>query len=182
MGGGSRRQAMGRSLVKVHRLENERANLYRQLGKQRERLHRTKDVDKVAGQIAATTIKIRAKTKKINAAHAERTKRQALATMAGISILRDTGTLLAALLPTFQGVPGSLEEMIDGGIRVGYGGPGAHPKGKATIADIASFHQIGSGRLPRRPIIVATPAPVKAAMAADMEKALAQIAKDTGNT
>lgn len=68
-----------------------------------------------------------------------------------VAILRDTGTLLNALSP---GSPGSQERRIDGGIRVGYGGPTKHPKGRATIFDIARFHQTGAGHLPRRPTTV----------------------------
>lgn len=70
------------------------------------------------------------------------------------SILRDTGVLFKVLTPTFQGTPGSIEEDIPFGIRVGYGGPSKHPNGSVTVADIASFHQKGAGFLPERKIIV----------------------------
>ena len=70
-------------------------------------------------------------------------------------ILRDTGTLLAALQPQFSRRPGQLQKDLRDGIRVGYGGPQRHPSGGGTsVADIASFHQEGGGRLPRRRIIV----------------------------
>jgi hypothetical protein len=94
------------------------------------------------------------------------------------AILRDTGTLLNAVDPTFSGKPGQLQQDIPFGIRVGYGGPGRHPKGKATIADIAAFHQEGAGHLPARKIIVA-PSPasdVVNQMAEDMNRALKAIA------
>ena len=94
------------------------------------------------------------------------------------AILRDTGTLFAALSPTFTGKPGALEEGIPFGIRVGYGGPSRHPDGKATIADIASFHQTGNGKLPVREIIVAPLPNVIEGMARDMQRALRQLAKD----
>lgn len=74
-------------------------------------------------------------------------------------ILRDTGTLFAALQPNFVRAPGQLESRVSFGIRVGFGGPGKHSgkkKGstKKTIADIAAYHQTGGGRLPQRKIIV----------------------------
>lgn len=67
------------------------------------------------------------------------------------SVLIDTGTLLNALT---IGAPGNLFRKIRGGIRVGFGGPHKHPEGKATIADIAGFHNTGEGNLPERRIIV----------------------------
>jgi len=69
-------------------------------------------------------------------------------------VLWDTGVLIGALDPTFANLPGQLEADLRDGIRVGFGGPGRHPKGLATIADIAGFHQVGAGDLPIRRIIV----------------------------
>lgn len=71
-----------------------------------------------------------------------------------VAILRDTGTLLTALTPSFQRLPGQLQQIVTDGVRVGIGGPARHPGGAATIADIASFHQTGEGHLPVREIIV----------------------------
>jgi hypothetical protein len=72
-----------------------------------------------------------------------------------VSILRDKGLLFAALQPTFTGTPGALEQRTTTGIRVGYGGPHRHGTGGGvSIADIASFHNEGSGHLPQRKIIV----------------------------
>lgn len=72
-----------------------------------------------------------------------------------VSILRDTGLLFNALSPRLASAPGALQEDLSDGILVGYGGAHRHSTGgKATIADIASFHQKGGGRLPARPIIV----------------------------
>ncbi|MCH7813907.1 MAG: hypothetical protein IID40_07790 [Planctomycetes bacterium] len=68
----------------------------------------------------------------------------------GAKILRDTGTLLAALT---IGAPGNLFKLIRGGIRFGFSGM-RHPKGKASIRDIAVFHETGAGNLPKRPILV----------------------------
>lgn len=71
-----------------------------------------------------------------------------------VSILRDTGTLFHALDPVFSNQPGALNQFVDGGIEVGFGGPALHPNGNATIADIATFHQLGGRNLPQRQIIV----------------------------
>lgn len=70
-----------------------------------------------------------------------------------VSILRDTGTLLAALEPRMSRPPGLLERIFSEGVEVGFGGPARHPKGRATIADIARFHDAGEGNLPERKII-----------------------------
>ena len=67
-----------------------------------------------------------------------------------VKILSDTGTLLTALTP---GAPGNLFRYIKNGVRVGFGGPAKHPDGKATIRDIAVFHDQGKGRVPRRQIL-----------------------------
>lgn len=65
-------------------------------------------------------------------------------------ILRDTGTLFKALT---VGNAGNLFKRLRNGVRVGFGGPSRHPSGKATIADIAKFHQTGEGPLPKRKIL-----------------------------
>ncbi len=88
------------------------------------------------------------------------------------AILRDTNTLFAALDTEFTRAPGQLQENIPQGIRVGYGGPSRYPGGTATIADIASFHQEGKGRLPVRKMIVDPSQQVLNAMAKDAERAL----------
>ena len=101
------------------------------------------------------------------------------------AILRDTGSLFNALEPQAIGKPGALQQRIPYGIRVGFGGP-AKPramrgkKSKATIAEIASYHQKGSGRLPKREIIVDPPRQVTERMADDMERALARLARKKG--
>ena len=91
------------------------------------------------------------------------------------AILIDTATLIHAVDPQFKNPPGRVDENIPFGIRVGYGGPDRYPKGKATIADIASFHQEGGGHLPCRKIIVGPSRGVVDAMAGDMTRALKQI-------
>jgi hypothetical protein len=97
------------------------------------------------------------------------------------SILRDTGTLFNALTPEFTRKPGQLQEDIPFGVRVGYGGPSKHPKAKASIANVAHFHQIGAGHLPARKIIVEPNDPTIKRMESDMERAIQKMAKDTGN-
>lgn len=97
------------------------------------------------------------------------------------AILRDTGTLLNALDVTFSSKPGQLQEDIPFGVRVGYGGPGRYPNGKATIADIASFHQTGGPHLPCRKIIVDPLDKVKQQMASDMQKAVDQMAREANH-
>ena len=96
------------------------------------------------------------------------------------SLLRDTGLMFAALNPAWTGKAGALQEDIQFGIRVGYGGPSKHPGGKATIADIARFHDIGAGNLPERQIIDVPDAPTWVAMANDMDRALGKMARITG--
>lgn len=96
----------------------------------------------------------------------------------GVAILRDTNTLFAAMDPQ-PGKPGSIEQDIPFGIRVGYGGPHRHPSGKATIADIALFHQTGvPGRMPARPIIVEPDKRVIAGMADDMQRAMNRMLRE----
>lgn len=95
------------------------------------------------------------------------------------SILRDTGTLFAALAPEFRGGPGQLQEDIPFGVRVGFGGPGLHPNGNATVADIAGFHQTGGPHLPQRKIIVEPDKKTTDKMAEDLERALKQLLDDT---
>jgi len=93
------------------------------------------------------------------------------------SILRDYGILYAVLDPVFASAPGALEQVINGGIRVGFGGPAKHPGGKKTIAQIAGFHQRGGGRLPKRTIIVPPDDATLKGMQRDMQLALKEIVK-----
>ena len=71
-------------------------------------------------------------------------------------ILRDTDTLITVLEPVFNSAPGAIE-IIDTNafsIRIGYGTGALHPKAKTTIAEIASFHQLGTAKMPARPIMI----------------------------
>ena len=106
---------------------------------------------------------------------------QALTPSIQPTILRDTGLLFGALAPVFAGAPGAIEEHIEFGIRVGYGGPQRHfspgVKVMSTIADIASYHQTGNmPRMPKREIIVSPPETVLNSMSQDMTKALDELA------
>lgn len=58
-------------------------------------------------------------------------------------------------------------------LTVGYGGPGRHPSSsKATVAEIASYHNEGAGNLPVRRIIVAPPPEVIERMGNDLKQAV----------
>lgn len=70
------------------------------------------------------------------------------------TILRDTNTLFTVLNPGIANAPGSVSRRQGFSVTVGYGGPAGHPNGKATIADIAAFHNAGEGRVPKREIII----------------------------
>lgn len=90
--------------------------------------------------------------------------------------------MFAVVQPTFSGKPGQLEEHVSFGVKVGFGGPGRYVGGgKATIADIASFHQKGGPSLPKREIVVAPDSTTISAMSGDMDRAIIKMQKDTGN-
>ena len=99
--------------------------------------------------------------------------------LAKVAILRDTGTLLTALDPTFSRKPGALEKNESFGIRVGYGGPGAHPKAPFTVATLAEIHHLGLGRMPKRTLIVPPSQSVLKGMAGDMQRAMTRLGKGT---
>jgi hypothetical protein len=72
-----------------------------------------------------------------------------------VAILRDTGTLLGALVPQFLNAPGQYERKFPYGVEVGFGGPAYHPKGMGlTIGELAGYHHRGDGNLPERPLVV----------------------------
>jgi hypothetical protein len=70
------------------------------------------------------------------------------------TILRDTGALFASLTPVWQPPSGTVNNLIEGGVQIAFGGSGAHPSGFATVAEIASFHHFGLGHLPKREILI----------------------------
>lgn len=94
------------------------------------------------------------------------------------SILRDTGILFNVVALAFTGAPGQLQEDIPFGMRVGYGGPARHPDGTATIADIASFHQVGGPHLPAREIVVPPDDPTQQTMGQAMDAAFQRLSKE----
>lgn len=89
-------------------------------------------------------------------------------------ILRDTGTLFKALS---VGSPGNLYLDIKNGKRVGFGGPSNHPSGRASIADIARFHQTGQGSLPIRAILHRPSQKLIVQMLGDLKRAINTIGK-----
>lgn len=93
-------------------------------------------------------------------------------------ILIETGLLLGALKPS-GGAPGAWEQMIPGGIRVGYGGPARYPEyPHRKIAEVALFHQTGDVPImPMRRVIVAPDAQTKRAMAKEVATALKEVGK-----
>ena len=173
---GAKKQTRGGA---VRRMQKQIAKREKQRGSAQLRLHFAKTdeaYDRAAKQIATHTAIIRKYTEKI----AE------YSSMDNISVLRDTGQLFGALAPEFDGAPGALEENIPFGIRVGYGGAAIHqdPARKnnhATIAEIASYHQIGAGRLKKREIIVKPPADCVTMMREEMDFAVGKMLKETGN-
>lgn len=86
-----------------------------------------------------------------------------------VAILRDTGTLLAALDP---GNPGNHFKDKPGAVVVGFANT-RHPKGGSTIAQIASYHQEGKG-VPKRPILVEPDAATVSGMMGDGKRAIEQ--------
>jgi len=94
------------------------------------------------------------------------------------TILRDTGTLFAALNPVFLSQAGALQKNIPYGIRVGFGGPASHPSGNVSVADIASFHHFGKGVLPTRSIIVKPPQSIVNKMVDDARRAAEKLKND----
>jgi hypothetical protein len=92
-----------------------------------------------------------------------------------VSILRDTGTLFKALT---IGAAGNLFKFIKGGVRVGFGGPAKHPEGKATIRDIAVFHDQGKGNLQKRQILHKPDDAFKRAMLKDLKRGIERIGKN----
>lgn len=121
--------------------------------------------------LAASTIRARRHGRGGGYKRGKRALARAKATGGGrVSTLRDTGTLFNTLDPTFSGRPGQHRKNIPYGVEVGFGGPGRHPKGRATIADIATFHQFGGPRLPKREILVLPPRRIINKMADDLQR------------
>jgi len=94
-----------------------------------------------------------------------------------VDILRDTGVLFKAL---DVGAAGNLFILMDKGVRVGFGGVAKHPDGKATIADIARFHNAGKGRLPKRQIIFLPDVETQLGMLKDLRAGVKKLMKGGG--
>lgn len=71
-------------------------------------------------------------------------------------ILRATDQMFQAFAPEFANKPGSITQQVPFGVRIGFGGGMRWPHSEAnmTIAELASIHQLGKGRVPVRKIIV----------------------------
>ena len=91
------------------------------------------------------------------------------------AILKDTGILFNALS---IGAPGNLFRIVPSGIDVGFSAQGKHPDSKATIAEIATYHQEGGrgkSKLPQRKILVEPPTPVKRQMMQALDRAVVRM-------
>ena len=87
------------------------------------------------------------------------------------TILVDTGVLKNGLN---VGATGNLFAPHTFGIKVGYSG-GSHPRSRASIAQIAAYHNAGTGRLPQRQIIYPPDEGVKASMFGSLRSHIASI-------
>jgi hypothetical protein len=94
----------------------------------------------------------------------------------GHAILRNTGTLLNALS---VGAAGNIFKRRGKTLEVGIGGPSRHPDSKATIGDIASFHDQGGKNLPQRQIIVQPDARTRTGMERDVQRAIDTMLKQS---
>jgi len=93
------------------------------------------------------------------------------ATGGSVAILKDTGSMRRALR---RGSPGNLFQDINAGVRVGFG-PVGHPGGGVTYQQLATWHQDGAGRLPKREIFKAPDSTTRHGMMADAKRALQRI-------
>jgi hypothetical protein len=96
----------------------------------------------------------------------------------GVSILRDTGTMLNALN---IGAAGNVLRREGPVMKYGIGGPAGHPGGKLTIGRLAVYHQLGGsipGRPPQREILVQPTAEVQRAMAQDASRAVRNMIRE----
>ena len=100
-------------------------------------------------------------------------------------ILIETRSLINAVDPELYNAPGSFARRNGNGLLVGYGGDIVHPtaakNGRATsIAEVAEFHQAGSGKLPQRKIIVAPDRATIDLVAAEIGAATRDLIKEVG--
>ena len=97
------------------------------------------------------------------------------AIMDSAAILRDTGVLLNALSP---GTPENLLQPMPGELKVRCGVEALQhsPGSKATIQQIAGYHQAGGGRLPQRVIFALPDEQTVAGMQSDLGRAITRAA------
>ncbi len=106
-----------------------------------------------------------------------KTRRRTPTAQRTFAILKNIGILFNALS---IGSPGNLFRVVDFGIHVGFSAQGKHPDGKATIAEIATYHQEGGrgkSKLPQRKILVEPRTSVKRQMSKALDKAIIRIVR-----
>jgi hypothetical protein len=163
-------RAQRRAEAEQNRLAREATRRARQV--EREQKRRERAVKKQE-RITATRKKLVGKIKEL--------KQKLAATYGKVDMLRDTNALYGALNPTLNpqgGIETIGKTQIE--VDVGYGGPAKHSKGKATIADIARFHNEGLGNNPQRKIIVSPNKATTQQMRADADRAIAKLKRDAG--
>lgn len=96
-----------------------------------------------------------------------------------VSILRDTNILFSGMAPTLSPPAGSINNLIEGGIEVGFAGSARHGDDVVTIPELVFWHHTGAGNNPVRQIIVAPDAATVAGMGDDLDKAIAQEIKSS---
>lgn len=72
------------------------------------------------------------------------------------AILIDTGVMVGALKIKYDDAPGALQRLFSNrkGIRVGFSRDPHPSAGGLTVADLASIHHLGQGRVPKRTILI----------------------------
>lgn len=103
-----------------------------------------------------------------------RTKTTTRGTGTKFKILQDTRVLYKGLA---VGGRGNLLKVSGTYVRAGFAKGRRHGKGKATIRDIAMFHQEGKGDLPKREILVMPDRKTIAGMNQDARRAVQQITR-----
>ena len=126
--------------------------------------------------LAPSTVARRRKGRKSSrTASRSRGRRAGTTTLGGAQILTDTGTLKRALT---IGAQGNLVKFIKGGVRYGFN-DARHPNAKrATLAQIAGFHNTGGrrGRPPRRVILAEPDATTRLGMMRDLQRGIRRAA------
>ena len=92
-----------------------------------------------------------------------------------VAILRDTNTLLAGL---DVGNGGNLFKYINQGVRVGFAGKKHKGSKRATIREVAEFHQNGGKNLPKRQILHKPDKELTTSMVKDLDRAIMKVGKN----